>query len=231
MPTEPTRPNRLVNGVFSVARFIEEDIPSILLAISVLLLCTDVVARYAFNSPIPGAGQIAMICFIWVTYISAGAIARRGRHIVIDVLVVRFPLRLQAVLQFLVQLLVLALIAYVLLHTVDALMNARFVSIPGLGISRRVFTVAVLVGFVLMALYAVRDLVVAVRGAITGDYAPVVDVSDDEFDSLEANAPIGSVLEPPTSVTEAVFIKDLAEDISAGTGTDTGADGDKEPRS
>lgn len=231
MPTEPPPQSRLLRRVTATARFIEEDIPSALLAISVLLLCTDVAARYIFNSPIPGAGSIAMICFILVTYISAGAIARRGRHIVIDVLVVRFPLRLQAVLQFLVQLLVLALIAYVLLHTVDALMNARFVSIPGLGISRRIFTVAVLVGFVLMALYAVRDLVVAARGAITGDYAPVVDDSDDEFDSLEANAPIGSMLEPPTSVTEAVFIKDLAADISADTGADTAADGDKEPRS
>ena len=68
-----------------------------------------------------------------------------------------------------------------------------------------------------MALYAVRDLVVAARGAITGDYAPVVDDSDDEFDSLEANAPIGGMLEPPTSVTEAVFVEDLAEDVDAGT--------------
>lgn len=210
-----TRPRR---AIVAVATALEEGIPSVLLAGTVVLLCADVAARYIFNSPIPGAGSIAMLCFIWITYISAGAIARRGRHIVIDVLVARFPPRLQAALQLLVQLLVLALIGYVLYFGVGALLNTRFVEVPGLGLNRGVFTAAVVVGFALMAIYAIRDVLVAGRGLVTGDFAPVQDDSDDEFASLEANAPVGGGYEPPTSVTEAVFITEKhADNTEKGT--------------
>lgn len=208
MPThqpQQSKPRRIIGAAVVV---IEEGIPSVLLAISVLLLCADVAGRYIFNSPIPSAGSIAMLCFIWITYISAGAIARRGRHIVIDVLVDAFPPRLQAATQVLVQLLVLALIGFVLFYAFDALLHTRFVEVPGLGVDRSVFTASIVIGFVLMAFYSIRDIVHALRGTVTGDFAPLQDDSDDDFSSLDASAPVGGGYEPPTSVTEAVFIAD-----------------------
>lgn len=217
MPTQSTQ-TRPRKALAFIATAIEEVIPSLLLAVAVVLLCADVAGRYIFNSPIPGAGSMAMLAFIWITYISAGGIARRGRHIVIDVLVARFPQRLQAATQVLVQLLVLALIGYVLYFAIDALLNTRFVDVPGLGVNRGVFTAAIVVGFVLMAIYAIRDVVHAGRGVVTGEFAPLQDDSDDEFDSLEASAPVGGGYEPPTSVTEAVFITERqADDNEKGT--------------
>lgn len=211
MPKQPT-PTRSRRAIVAVVTAIEEGIPSILLAATVVLLSADVAARYIFNSPIPGAGSIAMLCFVWITYISAGAIARRGRHIVIDVLMSRFPPRLQAATQLLVQLLVLAVIGYVLYFAIDALLHTRFVEVPGLGLNRGVFTAAIVVGFALMAIYAIRDFLHAGRGIVTGVFAQLQDDSDDEFASLEANAPVGGGYEPPTSVTEAVFITERQTD-------------------
>lgn len=208
MPNQTTERRKPLKIAIAVGKFLEEGIPSILLAVCVVLLCTDVVARYVFNSPIAGAGSIAMVCFIWVTFIGSAAIARRGRHIVIDVLVTLFPSRIQAIVQSLVQLFVIGVIGFVLYFTWNALLNTRFVAIPGLGVSRRVLAIALFIGFLLMAMYAVRDLISAVRGAITGDYAPYKD-PDDEFDSLDASAPGPGGYEPPTSVTEAVYVKEL----------------------
>lgn len=220
MPEQTTKRRRPLDWIVSAGKFLEEGVPAILLAVSVLLLCADVVARYVFNSPIPGAGSIAMICFIWVTFIGSAAIARRGRHIVIDVVFARFPVRLQAIVQVLVQLLVLAIIAYVLYFAWDALLNTRFVAIPGLGISRRIVVVALFIGFLLMGMYALRDLVIAGRGVVSGKYEVPQDDSGEDYEALNANAPIAGNYNPPTSVTEAVFLKDIEEELIADKAND-----------
>lgn len=210
MPSQSTTGRKALRGLGAAARFIEEDVPALLLAACVVLLCADVVGRYVFNHPFSGAGSLAMVCFVWVTYIGSAAIARRGRHIVIDVLTDRFPPRLQAIVQFLVQTLVIGVICYVLGYAWEALLHTRFVEIPGLGISRRVITLALFVGFLLMLVYAARDLVLAARGVVTGSFTLRTE-EDDEFESLSAASPTRAGYAPPAEVTEAVFIKGALE--------------------
>ncbi len=210
MPSQSTAGRKALRALGAAARFIEEDLPAALLAICVVLLCTDVVGRYVFNHPFVGAGSLAMVCFVWVTYIGSAAIARRGRHIVIDVLTDRFSPRLQAIVQILVQMLVLGMICYVIGYAWNALLNTRFVEIPGIGISRRVITLALFIGFLLMLVYAARDLVLAFRGALTGSYS--VRTDDDEFESLNTASPTRAGYEPPAEVTEAVFIKEALDE-------------------
>lgn len=195
----------------TAVRIFEEDFPSLLLALCVILLVVDVTGRYIFNHPFVGFGSISMVCFIWITYISAAAVARRGRHIVIDVLTDRFPPRVQAIVQAVIQAIVLAVIGYVLYYAWDAILNTKFVTIPGLGFSRRVLAIALLIGFALMFVYALRDIVLAVRGSITGEFTAVKETDDEEFESLATTAPQRGGYEPPAEVTEALYISDVRE--------------------
>lgn len=200
---------RLTRILALVTRLLEEWIPSFLLACSVILLCLDVVGRYVFNHPIPGAPALATVCFIWVTYLGAAAISRRSRHIVIDVFVDRLPPRAQAAVQLVVQALIVVVLGYVLFFTWDALLHTRFVEIPGVGISRSFVTLSVLVGFALMAMYAVRDLAAAGRGVIQGGFTLSRPHDDEGFGTFDASAPVRTGYEPPGEVTEAIFIKDV----------------------
>lgn len=200
----PGRPTRILIRILT---FIEEDFAAILLALSIVILCADVVGRYIFNHPVPGAASIAMVCFIWLTYLGAAAVARRGRHIAIDVLIERFNTRWRAITDVFVQLIVAAVFAYVLYWVWVATLTAKFVDIPGLHLSRRILTLALLVGFMLMALYCLRDLVTAVRGSITGRYSPyreTVGEMEGLVDPATAAAAQVAAAEP---VTESIFIK------------------------
>jgi TRAP-type C4-dicarboxylate transport system permease small subunit len=200
----PQESGRLRRAVTRVLVFIEEDVSAILLAVAVMVLCADVVGRYVFHHPIPGAPSIAMVCFVWLTYLGAAAAARRGRAITIDVLVGRFAPRWQAVCEIIVQLVVAGVVGFCLYWTCVAVLTNRFVELPGLGVSRRVLTMALLVGFGLMTLYCLRDLLGAVRGAITGKFDPIHEAVEDD----DVITPRDEHPQPPAlPVTTNVFIK------------------------
>lgn len=200
----PPESGRLRRAVTRGLTFIEEDVSAILLAVAIVVLCADVVGRYVFHHPVAGAPSIAMVCFVWLTYLGAAAAARRGRNITIDVMVGRFPPRWQAVCEIVVQLIVGGVVGFCLYWIWVAVLTNRFVDVPGLGVSRRVLTVALLVGFCLMALYCLRDFFLAVRGAITGIYAPIHEaVEDDDVVTPREEHP----QLPAEPVTTTIFMK------------------------
>ncbi|WP_454111862.1 TRAP transporter small permease [Microbacterium aurum] len=200
----PQESGRLRRAVTRVLVFIEEDVSAILLALAVVVLCADVVGRYVFHHPIPGAPSIAMVCFVWLTYLGAAAAARRGRNITIDVLIGRFRPRWQAACEIVVQIVVAGVVGFCLYWIWVAVLTNRFVDLPGLGVSRRVLTMALLVGFGLMALYCLRDLLLAIRGAITGRFKPIHEAVEDD----DVITPRDENPQPPAlPVTTTIFMK------------------------
>ena len=71
------------------------------------IVVVNVVSRYLFNDPIPGADELATLCFTWAVFVGAAAGVRQRLHIGIEFIVNWFPPRGRAALGLLVVLLLL----------------------------------------------------------------------------------------------------------------------------
>jgi TRAP-type transport system small permease protein len=71
------------------------------IAVLILLTCmtvTDVVGRYFFKAPILGATEVTQYMMVAIVYLCIGWCAVQGKMIVVDLLLSRFPKRVQAIL-------------------------------------------------------------------------------------------------------------------------------------
>lgn len=69
------------------------------LVILITVTFANVIMRRAFNHPIQWTEEVQKACFIWITYIGAGAVFRNGGHVAIDIIVDMFPAKLQRIIE------------------------------------------------------------------------------------------------------------------------------------
>lgn len=170
---------RMRDGLHKSLVFIEEVIPALLLAVIVVALTADVIGRYVFNSPLQGAAELSLIAFIWATYLAVAGVARQGRHIAIDVVTSAFSPRWQAITDILVQFIIIGVLGYLVINGLDFFAQGHFTSLVGTGLSRKFLLLAIPVSAILMICYSARDLIVAFKGAVSGDFHRDVHEPDD----------------------------------------------------
>lgn len=99
----------------------------VLLVAMTLLTVVDVVGRYVFNSPVPGAFEATEIMLALAIFAGLPIVTARGEHVRVGLLVERLPHRLAAGLDVVAELLVALLLfgaAYLLFGRGESL--ARF---------------------------------------------------------------------------------------------------------
>jgi TRAP-type transport system small permease protein len=69
----------------------------------------NVVARYLFNSPVQWAEEFSRYSFIWLVFMAAVVATTHKKHIVIDIVVVYLPPRVQAGCRIIADLAILVL--------------------------------------------------------------------------------------------------------------------------
>jgi TRAP-type C4-dicarboxylate transport system permease small subunit len=181
----PTR--SVTTALTRVLIVIEEWLPAALLAVMTLAIAADVLMRYAFNHPLAWAGPLSVFSMVWLVYLGSAAVSRKGSHICLDFLSERIGSRGRAILDIFVELFTGALLTVVLIATLNYLSAAKFVPLVGLGISKRMVTLAAAIGIGLMILHALTHLWRALVGLRSDDYQrvniPVEQVELDEFDT------------------------------------------------
>lgn len=139
--------------------FVEEDLPAYLLGVIAVLILCDVFGRYVLNSPIRAASEISFILIVWVVYLTTAALVRRGMHIAVDSLYELLPAPLRFVLDLCGELVLIVVVGYVTVHTIDFVVNGHFITLPATGLSKQVITLAIAVGLSLSVLHAVSRIV------------------------------------------------------------------------
>jgi TRAP-type C4-dicarboxylate transport system permease small subunit len=70
-----------------------------ILTIMVGLVFGNVVARYAFNSAITWAEEVARFLFVWLTFVGASFGLMKGLHLGMDMVVARFSPRTRSLIE------------------------------------------------------------------------------------------------------------------------------------
>lgn len=140
-----------------VTILIEEVLPSLLLAASVLAVCTGVVGRYVFNHPLPLVNELAVVALVWQVFLGATAAFRLDTHVRIPALVVWLPERLRYTIAMIGE------VATIMVLATTAWLAWQFLgsgvrSLPMTGWSYRTVNSAVLIGLGLGALHATARL-------------------------------------------------------------------------
>jgi TRAP-type transport system small permease protein len=85
--------------VISICSRIAGYIAAIMLAIITLLTIADICGRLIFNRPITGSVELTEYMLAIVCFFAIAWAALRKRHIEVDLLMSRFPVRIQAVVE------------------------------------------------------------------------------------------------------------------------------------
>ena len=154
----------------SFVRHLEETVPAISMIVMVMVVVVDVTGRYIFNHPLLWSGELVTMLFIWQTFLAAAGGLRRGLHVGVDFIVNTFPVRLQALTNIVIYMMMLVMLVIVGYMGWGYAQQAHFKMLQILGISYTWVNLAAPVGCLLMALHLVKDIVHAFKGITTGIY-------------------------------------------------------------
>ncbi len=83
--------SRLLAWCRSALAFAETALPAVLYVVLVALVCTDVIGRYVFDSPLTGTSEWTAVAVVWIVLIGMARAAAVRAHVGISILTDRVP--------------------------------------------------------------------------------------------------------------------------------------------
>lgn len=101
----------------------EECLAVILLALIVIFVCANVVARYLLNASLPWGEELVGWIFIWFIWVAVSYVFRLDKHIEITFLRDMLPAAAQRYLLLLVQLAVVGFLVTISIYSIDLMLS------------------------------------------------------------------------------------------------------------
>ncbi|MCL4188693.1 MAG: TRAP transporter small permease [Rhodobacteraceae bacterium] len=159
MATAPLRgPAAAVARAEAALGHVEEAVAVALLAGIAGVVNLQIGARYFFSSPFIWAEEIAKILMIWLAYVAAGAVTRRGAHIAVDSLQRALPGRASRLLGVAIGLAMVALFLFLGWVTLGLLAVVGSMTMIGTGLPMAVLIWPVIMGSGLIVLHSALRL-------------------------------------------------------------------------
>ncbi len=135
---------------------------ALLMAGIVLVNVANVVGRYGFGAPIPGADEAMTFAMVWGVFLGAGLVTLRGAHLNMDLLLAMLPPGARRVAEALATLAMLGVLGFVAVQSLDYLETVGAIGLTSmaLGLPMAVVHAAVPVGLALMIGAALLRLMV-----------------------------------------------------------------------
>lgn len=154
--------------------YFEEIISGLALVVLVAAVCWGVVTRYITETPAAWTGDIASVAFAWLIFMGSAAAFKYGMHMSIDLAWMLIPPGPRRILGALVDLLILAFLAYATWLGVKFCLSTMDDPMPILRWPRAILYAALMCGFACMFL---RYAGIAWR-RLNGDMAPTHHLSE-----------------------------------------------------
>ena len=134
-----------------------------LVAVILILMAAQVVARYVFRSPIPWSEEVACFAFVWLAFIGGALVAGEGKLLTVDVVSAFLGRRGRLAVECLTAAAVAACCLLMVAGGAPFVRRLGAIASPAAGIPRRWWYLASAVGLSLIALHAVANAVAALR--------------------------------------------------------------------
>jgi len=109
-------------------------VATVMLGLMMLLTVVDVFMRYVFNAPITGATEVSELMMVIVVFPALAWIAVERSHIRVDMLVVKWPRRVQLIVEIITLLLALGTFVIItwqsFLESIEVRMATSLLEVP-----------------------------------------------------------------------------------------------------
>lgn len=161
---------RSAERALDAVALMERLLTATLLAAIFLTATAQVFMRYVMNTPLATSNEIARFTLIWVTFLAAALTQNRDEHIAVLIVRSRGGTKRRAVLHGLANVAALVTAVIVVYLGFETLGRSARVTSPSLEISMSLVYLSVVLGFLLIALHSVRNLVNLARyGKVSRD--------------------------------------------------------------
>lgn len=146
------------------------------LVLLIILVFSAAVLRF-FSIDMSWSTDMAQLVFAWICFIGADLAMRQKRHMGVDMLVNRFPVKVRNGIYIFNNILMLAFLIFVIVFgTKLCIVNSQriFNTLP---ISYSFATASAPVGSLLMSFTVVKNLIQYIKNIINNDYTSIIEVS------------------------------------------------------
>lgn len=168
-----------------------EAIMALALAVMVVLVLSNVVMRYGFNSGIAASEDVARFLFIWITFIGAIVGMHEKTHLGMDAVVKMLPHRGKVIFAFISHLLMFATVGLLLQGSwQQMILNADTVAMGAVAYPLSWMYAAGFTGSIGIGIFLVINFIRIVRGRMSDDDLVMVQESEglSEVEHLAAHA-------------------------------------------
>jgi TRAP-type C4-dicarboxylate transport system permease small subunit len=151
---------KILERVFDL---IEQGLGVLLLLVMFISVLTQIFFRYVLNSPLTWTEESSRYSFIWIVLLGAAFAVRKKEHVVMEVLVNRFPGPVRKTISFGMNVMILIALLYLLPVSLDFFMFIKGVSAPTLKISWGFLFFSAPLSIALMTIHTFIGLVKAMR--------------------------------------------------------------------
>ena len=135
----------------------------LMFAITLVIVVVNVFMRYFVGHILPWGEEVATSCFVYTTFIGAAWCLRTHQHVGVDLVVDRLPAGMRNVVQLLTDLIIVVLNGYITYLSVLFIISSKMKTMPILKISSVYLNSSLFIGFGLMAIYSLANLIQEAR--------------------------------------------------------------------
>lgn len=106
------------NKVVKILGNLDIIVASIALCVLIVLTSSGVVMRYVLGQPYTWLEEVQLFCLIWIVFCAGGAAFRTGNHVAIEMVVEMFPKKVQKVIGYVIDVVVVLVIGYLFYNSI-----------------------------------------------------------------------------------------------------------------
>ncbi len=133
-------------------------------AITLVVVVVNVFTRKLANYIIPWGEEVATTCFVYTTFVGAAWCLRTHQHVGVDLLVDKLPAGARKIVHILTDLIILVTNGYITWLSYQFVVSSSVKTMPILKISSVWLNSALILGFGLMTIYSLVNLIKTIRG-------------------------------------------------------------------
>ena len=131
----------------------------LMFAITLVIVVVNVFMRYFVGHILPWGEEVATSCFVYTTFIGAAWCLRTHQHVGVDLVVDRMPAGVRKAVQLLTDLVIVVLNSYITYLSVQFIISSKMKTMPILKISSIYLNSSLFIGFGLMAIYSLVNMI------------------------------------------------------------------------
>lgn len=147
--------------------YIEEILCCTALTVTIIAVLINIVSGTVLGKRFGQCEEIAKSAFVWITFVGVSLAYKRGNHICIDFVVKSLPPKGQRAAKYMVWAVLFGFDLVILYYAVQLTVNTSRKTLPLCGISYAYINVSLIIGFGLMLLRLLTDVVKELRAVKT----------------------------------------------------------------